>query len=125
MAMRSADPWTPAQAVAAIASQAILGDGSVTAEEQETLVECLGDFSELWQAESLEDALDEVSHRIRRDGSDAVLAQAIAAVPHRLQAPLLATVRELAESDGAPSEDETDLLAMLSAAFVAQRKSGR
>lgn len=115
-------PLSPGQAVAAIASHAVFGDGSVTAEEQETLEECLGDFHELWKQESRQDALDAVSQRIRKQGSDAVLEAAIASVPHHLQGPLLETVRELVESDGRSSDDEDDLLSMLSAHFVATRK---
>ena len=118
-------PLSPGQAVAAIASHAVFGDGSVTSEEQETLEDCLGDFRELWAHETLEEALDAVSQLIRAQGSDAVLEQAIAAVPDHLQGPLLETVRELVEVDGRASDEEDDLLAMLSSSFVTTRKAKR
>lgn len=115
-------PLTPGQAVAAITMHAIVGDGSVTAEEHETLHDALGDFRELWNTESVENALHAVHRRMRTQGPERLLEDAIAAVPLHLQGPLLETVRELAASDGDPTQDEDSLLARLSGAFVATRK---
>ena len=116
---------TPGQAVAAIAQHAILGDGSVTSEEQETLRGCLGDFPELWKAESIDAALKAVNLRVRKEGHSAILELAIPSVPRHLQGPLLAAVRELADSDGTASADEDALVARLSQAFVGSRTPAR
>lgn len=111
--------------MAAIATQAVYGDGSFTAEEQDALRATLGEFPELWEGETMDSALKVVGDRVRRQGIDAVFAEAVATVPRHLQQPLLVTMRGLVNSDGAASADENDLLAALNTAFGPARKAGR
>lgn len=118
MAARPTTPLTAGQAVAAIASQAVFGDGSVTAEEVEMLKARLGGFTQLWTAESVDAAMKVVGERMRHQGVDAVLTEAVATVPRHLQQPLLGTVRDLVQSDGSASADEDELVARLNAAYA-------
>ncbi|MES2153929.1 MAG: TerB family tellurite resistance protein [bacterium] len=122
MGVRTNLPLTPGQAVAAIASQAVFGDGSVTQEENDTLRGCLAEFPELWASESLEAAMKAVGERMRRNGVQAVLTEAVATVPPHLQQPLLTTVKELVASDGDASVDESELIATLDSAFGKKRR---
>jgi uncharacterized tellurite resistance protein B-like protein len=108
--------------VAAIASQALLGDGSVTNEEETALRVCLRGFDCFDDDPHIAASLKEVNLLVRRNGAEAVLDGAIRAVPTNLQVQLLQTVESIVDADGGNSTDEDELLRRLRKSFVATRK---
>jgi uncharacterized tellurite resistance protein B-like protein len=103
---------SPEEALCALACHSMYADGTVTLEEDETLrayLETVGAFRR--RGRTVQDALAKVNRLARREGEDALLARAVAALPETMRPAAYFAVVDLVLSDRDLSPDEEEYLA--------------